>query len=42
MVDLKEKQYYVKPSVIKRERKSKAILREKYRLLKEHENRLGK
>ena len=42
MVDLKDKQYYVKPSVMKRERKSKAILREKYRLLKEHENRLGK
>ena len=37
MVELKEKQYYTKPSEIKRERKSKAILRDKYRRLKENE-----
>tara|TARA_B100001996_G_C18203385_1_gene416914 strand:+ start:133 stop:396 length:264 start_codon:yes stop_codon:yes gene_type:complete len=42
MVDLKEKQYYIKPSVLKRERKSRAILREKYRLLKENESKIGK
>jgi small subunit ribosomal protein S21 len=36
-VELREKQFYRKPSEIKRERKSKAILREKYKLLKENE-----
>tara|TARA_Y100001963_G_scaffold145937_1_gene220225 strand:+ start:131 stop:391 length:261 start_codon:yes stop_codon:yes gene_type:complete len=38
MVELREKQYYRKPSEIKRERRSKAILREKYRRLKENES----
>ena len=38
MVELREKQYYTKPSDKKRERKSKAILREKYRRLKENES----
>lgn len=42
MVELKNKQYYEKPSVTKRERKSKAILREKYRVMKENENTIGK
>ena len=36
MVELKEKQYYKKPSEIKREMKSKAILRDKYKRLKEN------
>ena len=40
MVDIKEKQYYQKPSDVRREKKSKAILREKYRIIKEKE--LGK
>ena len=37
MVELREKQFYRKPSEIRRERKSKAILREKYKRLKENE-----
>ena len=37
MVDLKNKQYYVKPSELRRERKSKAMLREKYKILKDNE-----
>ena len=42
MVDLKNKQYYEKPSVIKRDKRSKAVLREKYKLMKENDNRIGK
>ena len=34
LVELKNKQYYVKPSDLKREKKSKAMLREKYKTLK--------
>ena len=37
LVELKDKQYYVKPSKLRRERKSKAILREKYKILKDNE-----
>ena len=31
MMDLKKKEYYVKPSTLKREKKNLAILRNKYR-----------
>ena len=37
MVDLKNKQYYVKPCELRRERKYKAMLREKYKILKDNE-----
>jgi small subunit ribosomal protein S21 len=37
LVELKNKQYYVKPSDLKREKKSKAMLREKYKILKDNE-----
>ena len=35
MLELRERSYYVKPSAIKREQKNKAILRNKYKVLKE-------
>jgi|TARA_B100000073_G_scaffold234676_1_gene196211 small subunit ribosomal protein S21 len=37
MLELRERSYYVKPSAIKREKKNKAILRNKYKVLKEKE-----
>tara|TARA_R100000152_G_C6715219_1_gene142102 strand:- start:214 stop:468 length:255 start_codon:yes stop_codon:yes gene_type:complete len=38
MLDLKKKEYYVKPSTLKREKKNLAKLRNKYKILKEKEN----
>tara|TARA_A100001201_G_scaffold93117_1_gene81098 strand:+ start:195 stop:446 length:252 start_codon:yes stop_codon:yes gene_type:complete len=38
MQELKEKQYYTKPSKKKREKKNLAILRNKYKTLKEKQN----
>ena len=38
MLDLKKKEYYVKPSTLKREKKNLAILRNKYKVQKEKEN----
>ena len=35
MLELRERSFYVKPSALKREKKNKAILRNKYKLLKE-------
>ena len=37
MLELRERSYYVKPSAIKREKKNKAILRNKYKVLREKE-----
>lgn len=37
MLELRERSHYVKPSAIKREKKNKAILRNKYKVLKEKE-----
>ncbi len=37
MLELRERSYYEKPSAIKREKKNKAILRNKYKVLKEKE-----
>jgi|TARA_B100000686_G_C16535167_1_gene834431 small subunit ribosomal protein S21 len=37
MLELRERSYYTKPSVLKREKKGKAILRNKYKVLKEKE-----
>tara|TARA_R100000008_G_C3433949_1_gene91066 strand:- start:144 stop:392 length:249 start_codon:yes stop_codon:yes gene_type:complete len=39
MQDLKEKQYYTKPSKKRREKKNMAILRNKYKVLKEKQGR---
>ena len=38
MLDLKKKEYYIKPSTLKREKKNLAILRNKYKVEKEKEN----
>ena len=38
MVDLRKKEYYEKPSKIRREKKNLAILRQRYQTLKEKEN----
>ena len=38
MQELREKQYYDKPSKIRREKKNMAILRNKYKLQKEEKN----
>ena len=35
MLELRKRSFYVKPSAIKREEKNKAILRNKYKVLKE-------
>ena len=35
MLELRERSFYVKPSALKREKKNKAILRNKYKVLKE-------
>ena len=35
--ELRERSYYTKPSALKREKKNKAILRNKYKVLKEKE-----
>ena len=35
MLELRKRSFYVKPSAIKREEKNKAILRKKYKVLKE-------
>ena len=35
MLELRKRSFYVKPSAIKREQKNKAILRNKYKVLKE-------
>jgi|TARA_R100001163_G_scaffold38085_1_gene29020 small subunit ribosomal protein S21 len=37
MLELRERSYYTKPSALKREKKNKAILRNKYKVLKEKE-----
>ena len=37
MLELGERSSYVKPSALKREKKNKAILRNKYKVLKEKE-----
>ena len=37
MLELRERSYYTKPSALKRETKNKAILRNKYKVLKEKE-----
>ena len=37
LMEYRERQFYVKPSAIKREKKNKAILRNKYKVLKEKE-----
>jgi small subunit ribosomal protein S21 len=37
-LDLRKKEYYEKPSKIKREKKNLAILRNKYNILKEKKN----
>ncbi len=37
MLELRERSYYTKPSALKREKKKKAILRNKYKVLKEKE-----
>ena len=37
-LDLKKKQYYEKPSKIKREQKNLSILRQRYQSIKENEN----
>ena len=37
MLELRERSFYVKPSALKREKKNKAILRNKYKVLKEKE-----
>ena len=37
MLELRERSFYVKPSELKREKKNKAILRNKYKVLKEKE-----
>ena len=34
MLELRERSFYVKPSALKREKKNKAILRNKYKVLK--------
>ena len=39
MMDLKKKAYYEKPSKIKREKKNLAILRQRYKSLKENGNK---
>tara|TARA_Y100000356_G_C11169614_1_gene240601 strand:+ start:408 stop:659 length:252 start_codon:yes stop_codon:yes gene_type:complete len=38
MMDLKKKAYYEKPSKIKREKRNLAILRQRYKSLKENNN----
>ena len=38
MVELRDKQYYKKPSAERREKKMKAISRERYKRLKENES----
>ena len=38
MMDLKKKDYYEKPSKIKREKRNLAILRQRYKSLKENNN----
>ena len=38
MLDLKKKEYYVKPSTLRREKKNLAKLRNKYAIEKEKEN----
>ena len=35
MLELRERSFYVTPSALKREKKNKAILRNKYKVLKE-------
>ena len=35
MLELRERSFYVKPSALKREKKNNAILRNKYKVLKE-------
>tara|TARA_R100000005_G_C4792316_1_gene88456 strand:- start:220 stop:432 length:213 start_codon:yes stop_codon:yes gene_type:complete len=37
LMEYRDRQYYVKPSAIKREKRNKAILRNKYKVLKEKE-----
>ena len=37
MLELRERSYYTKPSALKREKKNTAILRNKYKVLKEKE-----
>ena len=37
LMEYRERQFYVKPSAIKREKKNKAILRNKYKVHKEKE-----
>ncbi len=37
LMEYRDRQFYVKPSAIKREKKNKAILRNKYKVLKEKE-----
>ena len=37
MLELRERSYYTNPSALKREKKNKAILRNKYKVLKEKE-----
>ena len=37
LMEYRDRQFYVKPSEIKREKKNKAILRNKYKVLKEKE-----
>ena len=39
MLELREKQYYTKPSKKRREKKNLAILRNKYKVLKEKEQK---
>ena len=36
-MEYRDRQFYVKPSAIKREKRNKAILRNKYKILKEKE-----
>ena len=38
MLDLKKKEYYIKPSTLKREKRNLAKLRNKYKVQKEKEN----
>ena len=35
LMEYRDRQFYVKPSAIKREKRNKAILRNKYKILKE-------
>ena len=37
LMEYRDRQFYVKPSAIKREKRNKAILRNKYKILKEKE-----